>query len=331
MVTVGGGGPAGAAAALAAMQEGAAVEIRDRASFPRHKVCGEFLSPESLRVLEALDAARLVVDAKPAWMRRVRTVMGAYEKTAPLPEPAMGISRYTLDALLLAEAQRRGAALIRADAGPLPGPAVLATGRGAHAGQAGAKPGRLFGFKAHFHGPATDAVELFFWRGCYLGVNPVEGGLTNVCGLGPQSALAAVDFDTDALLEAAGPAVRERLRPMRRAWDWISTGPLVFARRTRADGLPEGVYPAGDALSFVDPFTGSGQLCALVTGRLAGRAAARGLPAERYFAEIQGVLGRAACVSGLVRRALSAGVPGWVAQWMPLTWIYRWTRPGLGL
>jgi flavin-dependent dehydrogenase len=331
MVTVGGGGPAGAAAALAALAEGVAVEVRDRAAFPRHKVCGEFLSPESLPVLAALGADGPVLARQPAWIRRVRLVMGVSEKTAVLPEPALGISRHALDWILLAEFQRRGGRLVRGEARPLPAPAVDATGRGAHAARAGAKPGRLFGFKAHFRGPVNDAVELFFWDGCYVGVNPVEDGLTNVCGLAPHARLAAFGFDPGALLANAGAAVRARLAPLRQEWDWIRTGPLVFARRCGPEGLPEGVYPAGDALSFVDPFTGSGQLCALVTGRLSGRAAARRTPLSEYFAETGRALGRAAWVAGWVRRALASGVPGWLARLAPATAIYRWTRPDLRL
>ena len=48
---------------------------------------------------------------------------------------------------------------------------------------------RLFGFKAHFRGPVSDAVELYFFDDFYVGVNPVEGGLTNVCGLGSEAGL----------------------------------------------------------------------------------------------------------------------------------------------
>jgi flavin-dependent dehydrogenase len=48
-VHVVGGGPAGAMAAFAAMREGAPVRIFEKSAFPRHKVCGEFLSPAILR------------------------------------------------------------------------------------------------------------------------------------------------------------------------------------------------------------------------------------------------------------------------------------------
>ena len=50
-VHVVGGGPAGVMAAFAAMREGASVRIFEKFAFPRHKVCGEFLSPAILPLL----------------------------------------------------------------------------------------------------------------------------------------------------------------------------------------------------------------------------------------------------------------------------------------
>ena len=59
-VHVVGGGPAGAMAAFAAMREGAGVRIFEKSAFPRHKVCGEFLSPPILPLLRLAPAARRV-------------------------------------------------------------------------------------------------------------------------------------------------------------------------------------------------------------------------------------------------------------------------------
>ena len=50
-VHVVGGGPAGVMAAFAAMREGAPARIFEKSAFPRHKVCGEFLSPAILPLL----------------------------------------------------------------------------------------------------------------------------------------------------------------------------------------------------------------------------------------------------------------------------------------
>jgi flavin-dependent dehydrogenase len=46
-----GGGPAGSAAAITAARNGASVLMLERGRFPRHKVCGEFVSAESLELL----------------------------------------------------------------------------------------------------------------------------------------------------------------------------------------------------------------------------------------------------------------------------------------
>ena len=126
----------------------------------------------------------------------------------------------------------------------------------------------MFGFKAHFTGPADDVVELFFFRHAYAGVSAVEGGATNVCGLARESLLAAHGFDIDAVVRNWAP-LRDRLRPLARSMDWLVTAPLVFAQNLQPSN-GEGVYRTGDALGFIDPFTGSGILSALLTGRLAG-------------------------------------------------------------
>jgi len=49
-----GGGPAGAAAAIVAGGNGRRVLLLERGKFPRHKVCGEFVSAESLGLLKTL-------------------------------------------------------------------------------------------------------------------------------------------------------------------------------------------------------------------------------------------------------------------------------------
>ena len=46
-----GGGPAGTSAAITSVRGGATVLLLERGRFPRHKVCGEFVSAESLDLL----------------------------------------------------------------------------------------------------------------------------------------------------------------------------------------------------------------------------------------------------------------------------------------
>src|SRR5438874_8333220 len=56
-----GGGPAGTSAAISAVHRCASVLLLERGRFPRHKVCGEFVSAESLSLLDDLLDDRTVL------------------------------------------------------------------------------------------------------------------------------------------------------------------------------------------------------------------------------------------------------------------------------
>jgi menaquinone-9 beta-reductase len=313
-----GGGPAGSAAALAALQEGSSVRVFERSRFPRHKVCGEFFSPEIQPDLERLGVWRAFAAAGPARVRRVALHFGNRSRQAALPEPAWGLSRYAFDRLMLEHARTAGAQTT-ADAAPDP-LSVWACGRrplGARRGK------RLFGFKAHFEGPVDDAVELYFFGGCYVGVTAIEDGRSNVCGLAPEDLLARFGFEYDELMRTC-PALTARLSPLRRIMEWVSTGPLEYGQRFEPLAAP---YPAGDALSFVDPFTGSGLLAAVRSGALAGQAAARGESAEAYLAKCRASLRKPFRVASLLREIVQRGWAERLAAIAPPSVLFALTRP----
>ncbi|MDX1982948.1 MAG: FAD-dependent monooxygenase [Bryobacteraceae bacterium] len=323
-VRIVGAGPAGAAAALAAIGAGGEVEIFEKSPFPRHKVCGEFLSPGSVTLLRELGVWDRILSRGPARFDKVALFFGARVNRAALPETAYGFSRHAMDEILLLAAVERGAALRRMAAGSLSGPQViLATGRKATP----PRGNRVFGFKAHFAGPQSDVMELYFSRGySYVGVNAVEDGLTNVCGLASEEELRAVDFDIDEHLRRQGDALRQRLNPLGRRMKWLNIGPLVFQNKFAGDILSE-TYLAGDALSFVDPFTGSGILTALLTGTMAGRAAVQQSGAGEHIRACQRRLQRPFAMSSLFRGALKGGWGHFVGPWAPVSLLFRYTRP----
>lgn len=319
-VRVLGAGPAGGAAALAALQEGAQVELFEKSPFPRHKVCGEFLSPESALILDRLGVWSAFAE-RAARMPRMLLYFGEREKRGGLPDPAYGLSRSALDQLLLTKAVACGAAY-RREKGNIQGATVVATGRSASA----PKGKRLFGFKAHFRGPVSDAVEMFFLSGrAYAGVSPVEDGFTNVCGLAEEHVLAACNFEIDEYLRRCRP-LRERLEPLDRAWDWLIAGPLIFQHRLNSPAEP-GLYRAGDALSFIDPFTGSGILSALLTGSEAGRAAARRQASDLHLRLCRRRLLPPFQATSFFRKALVDGWGQWIAPWLPSPVLFHLTRP----
>ena len=318
-----GGGPAGAMAAIAALGRGTQVRVFEKSAFPRHKVCGEFLSPEILGLLRYAGCADAFLRLQPAVIRRMELHFGARVVRRTLPRSAYGLSRYALDHLLLDRAEALGAVVVRETArrltaGPL---LVLASGRTvpAHGHN------RVFGFKAHYRGVVDDTVALFFFDGCYAGMSAVEGGFINICGLAPEQRLRECAFEPERLLARCEP-LWSRMHRLERVFDWLTTGPLVPGLVPREKAEPF-VYPAGDALGFIEPFTGSGILNAMLSGRSAGTAAATGLAAEAYLAKGRLALRRPFVVSTLFKWVIDSGWAGPLASVVPGNLLFHATRP----
>jgi menaquinone-9 beta-reductase len=306
-----GGGPAGLSAAISARQHGAQVSVIERSSLLRHKVCGEFLSPEIAPLLGRLGVLDDFMALQPARVRRMLVRIGRREKVSLLPEPAYGLSRDEFDHLLFRHA--------KTDAG-FGKPQVIASGRRA---ETRIKGTRLFGFKAHYQGPVDDAVELYFFNGCYVGINAVERGVTNVCGLGPEHVLQENRFHIDTLLTRCD-ALNTRLFPLSRSMDWLYTGPLEFRNRLQAK---DNVYLAGDALSFVDPFTGSGLLSAVLTGSLAGQHAATNVSVHEHLRACRKTLASPFSVASALRWAASNSWAEPLLSLVPGQALFHLTRP----
>ncbi|MBI1791309.1 MAG: tryptophan 7-halogenase [Acidobacteria bacterium] len=317
LIRIVGAGPAGTAAAITALAEGCAVELFEKSPFPRHKVCGEFLSPEAAGLLDSLGVGSAFRQAAPATLRRVVLNFGSRQKMLRLGEPAYGLSRYVLDNLLLRRALDEGAVLGRT---PYSGPAtILARGRPSRP-----SGDRLFGFKAHFRGPVDDAVDLFFQGRCYVGVSAVENEVTNVCGLAPESLLRLYRFEIEGLVESDA-RLRARLAPLTRITRWFFSGPVGLGG---PDPHPD-AYTAGDTLGFVDPFTGSGITAALLSGKIAGHSAAIHRSLADHFAECRRLLARQYLVASIARWALDHALAEPLIPWIPGSWLFHATRPGV--
>jgi flavin-dependent dehydrogenase len=298
-IAVIGGGPAGTACALEARRRGLSVVLWERERFPRHKVCGEFLSSESLEWLKGL-VPKALERAAPIVRGEFISVPGRTYSFA-LPCPARGLSRKVLDEALwsataAAGAQvQEGVAVRRlrklsragegenweiesADGGRQYSRAVVvACGRWwtlqdfpSPAPGAGKRAGPWLGAKAHFRGVTrSDAVEMYFFPGGYCGLAPIEDGMYNACCLIHRDRLNGVrpgDFSAWLKSVARHPHLDGRLRGATQVSETVTTAPLRPARRAAAQ---QGALLAGDAAGFLDPFTGDGISMALASGRLA--------------------------------------------------------------
>ncbi|HEY5792969.1 MAG TPA: hypothetical protein VIS74_06700, partial [Chthoniobacterales bacterium] len=177
-ITIAGGGLAGLSLGIGLLRRGIPVELHEAGSYPRHRVCGEFIcgvSPatlESLGIHESLAGSRRLSSA--AWFRRGERLL-----EAPLERPAWGISRYELDNRLRRQFQKAGGDLRERSR-------LKNESREGLVWSAGRRPerGNWLGLKCHVRGLALDHdLEMHLGRGGYAGLSRIEDGRVNVCGL----------------------------------------------------------------------------------------------------------------------------------------------------
>jgi flavin-dependent dehydrogenase len=310
-----GGGPAGAAAAIALARAGRRALLLERDAAPREAVCGEFLGPDAAAALARLGLDLPALGAAP--LRRLRLGAGRREAALDLPFPAWALPRRALDAALRAAARDAGAEVAAGAAvrGAAPSGegwrlrlhggaevaarrAVLATGKHALRGwpRAPAPPGAL-GLKLHLSGvePGPEVVLLRF-AGGYAGLLPLpegEGGGANLCAaLQDGAPPGGAARDPAALLArvAEGSALGARLlRGARPRWDRpLAVGAVPYGFRHGGGGGaggPAGLFRVGDQVGVVPSFTGDGVAMALLSGLAAAEAIAAGGDAPRFHAE----------------------------------------------
>ncbi len=288
-----GGGPAGTSAAITATRAGSSVLLLERSRFPRHKVCGEFVSAESLGLLSTLLGAthRLITDAIRISQARI-FLDGRVLRTSIAPAAA-SIARFDLDEALWKSAIQSGVEthdqatvrkilgegpfLITTSAGEFESRTVInGAGRWSNLSPAtsgnGTQTEKWLGLKAHFAEPSpATSVDLYFFEGGYCGVSAVK--LANSDRREERlNACAMVRADVASTLPEVfqqHAALRERSRKWQRLSETVSTSPLIFRDPQPVEG---NTIRAGDAAGFVDPFVGDGISLALRSGVLAAEA-----------------------------------------------------------
>ena len=306
-VVIIGGGLAGCSAARQLAQRGHNVCLLEQHTYPRHKLCGEFLSPEaqdSFRQLGVLDDV-MAAGARPIAHTRLTDAQGT-ATDHPLPSPALGLSRYRLDHLLFQAACAAGVDgrtntrvtglrgslgdgfVVETTDAPVEGRMVLgAYGRRTRLDRT---LNRSFleesspyvGFKAHYKGPGVpDTIELHSAPGGYCGVSPVEGDRANVCGIGRVDALKSAGGTPEAMLAdlRQNPALDDRLQGLQRVSDRfeaVSQVPLMPKARFVND-----VCMVGDSAGMIAPLCGDGMAMALQAADLVVPVASEMLRGER--------------------------------------------------
>jgi flavin-dependent dehydrogenase len=304
-----GGGPAGAAAAIALARAGHTATVIERTTQPTDKVCGDFLSVEAI---EALIGHGVNLDAlAPAPITSIRLVHGRRIAATRLPFTGYGLTRRALDEALLQQASACGADVRRGhtarriatggaslhvdcDAAEafVADAVFLATGkhelRGAarRTGSSG-----LVGLKMYYALEPRQAdalrghIELLLFPGGYAGLQPVEHGHAVLCALLPAASLHANrGRDPLATLIDADPHLSDRLSGARLLLERplaVAGLPYGYIHSFRS-GDPRGLFRLGDQAAVIGSFSGDGVALALASGAAAAEAWLDGVTATSY-------------------------------------------------
>lgn len=261
-----GGGLAGLVAGLLLRRRGLPVTLREASSYPRHRVCGEFLCGLDENWLADHELAPLFAGAA-----RNRTCAWFLDQDSPfhrveLPAPVLGISRFLLDQRLAESFSAEGGNLCTGDrAGTKPEEGkIIACGR-----PAGGPP-KWVGLKAHLRDETLAAdLEVHLGRGGYVGLSRIEENKVNVCGLFPAATVRSIGRDERKLAAAAEAIGLKNLARRLRSAKWVegsSAGCAAASLGWQSAWKDESGLAIGDAAAMIPPFTGNGMTMAIHAG-----------------------------------------------------------------
>ena len=269
-ITIVGGGLAGLTLGIGLRQRGVPVTIQEVGNYPRHRVCGEFISGRGQDTLARLGLNELLAQAG-AVRAHSSAFFSATRSTLPrpLPSAAICLSRFTLDALLAKEFRRLGGELTEGNrfAGDFGEGIVRATGRRAQAEQGGV---RWFGLKVHARNVALTAdLEMHVSPRGYVGLCKISGDEVNVCGIFRKRPESAGEFKNgrELLRGQPGSALNQRLAHAEFGQDSYCAVAGLSLQPQQAVAHVE--ICLGDSVTMIPPVTGNGMSMAFESAELA--------------------------------------------------------------
>jgi flavin-dependent dehydrogenase len=268
-ITIAGGGLAGLALGLLLRERDVPVTLHEAGDYPRHRVCGEFISGDGAALCKkwlAPSANVLELNSIRFCTERRRSPVFA------LPKSALAISRYDLDSMLARNFEAMGGRLKTRSRlqNNLDGEGfVRATGRRISKHRSGCWVGVKFHAK---NLPLSADLELHFSKGAYFGLSRLPDGITNVCGL----------IRSDALPRNLGhdhfSIVAARLHPVTQAaFGHAQVVENSFCSVSGISLKPETAQSSrecriGDSISMIAPLTGNGMSMAFESALIAADA-----------------------------------------------------------
>lgn len=293
-----GGGIAGLSAANHLADLGAKVLLIEGGTYPSHKVCGEFFSPESLPILEKWGIPALEK------IHSIRFVCGQKSYTFDIPGTAGSMSRFNFDTLLAQRLVKKGSTVItnnKVSKIRLPEKSgrknyeltlasgethscpnvVFGTGRLPFPGKSTKPPKiRYVGIKAHFEGIETSGVlQMHSLPSAYAGISNISPKVANVACIAKIEYLKSFEspslFMEHLLTLPESSTLRNTLSKGRMIFpSWMHTCAPKFTYSNPPKW--ERGYFVGDAAGCTNPATGDGLSMGLISGKILAEYAMKG-------------------------------------------------------
>ena len=263
-ITIIGGGLGGLALGVYLRRLSVPVRLIEAGSYPKHKVCGEFICGVDPAWLTEMGLGNIISDSlhhtDMKWWVEGRQVL-----SAELPRTAWGLSRYKLDLDLASTFEREGGELLTGErAAPRDFSeegTVQAIGKKPREGS------DWIGLKVHAKNVSVQGLEMHVGQSGYVGLCEVENSAVNVCGLFKvRRGLRGKDLIRQYLHANGLDELAQRLEQ----------GSLVDESFSATAGFQLGKQPSkkgvqlGDSSYLIPPFTGNGMSMALESAYLAG-------------------------------------------------------------
>lgn len=293
-VIIVGGGLAGLASATHLSKKGLSVLLIEKHEYPKHKVCGEYISNEVLPYLNALDfnpfdyGAKNIVDF-------TLSTPGSRSITTKLTTGGFSISRYCIDWELSKKAKQYGAEILHVNVTDIQFKnnqfkvftnqnkqytSELVIGSFGKRSNLDVKMSRDFiqkpspflGVKAHYKGDfPEDAVGLHNFEGGYCGVSKVENDHINVCYIADFKSFKEYknidDFQQKVLSQ------NKYLKKVFDTYELAFEKPLSISQVSFSEKQPveNHILMCGDSSGMIHPLAGNGMSMAIRSAQMASQ------------------------------------------------------------
>ena len=336
-VVIIGGGLAGLTGAIHLSKKGLKVTLIEKSDYPRHKVCGEYISNEILPYLIWLGADVSQLSPTKITEFEFTTLNGKMAKTE-LPLGGFGISRYTLDHFLYQKALENGCTIIKetvsnvsfsTDLFTITTPEQILSAKivlGAFGKRSNmdqvlsrdfiTKKSPWLAVKAHYSGEfPDDVVALHNFNGGYCGISNVENNIINVCYLADYATFKKYknidEYQQNVLYK------NKHLKNVFENYQPVFEKPLTISQISfdKKQPVENHILMIGDTAGLIHPMCGNGMAMAIHSAKIAselildyhsGKIKSREILEKKYAREWKMNFGKRLLMGRLLAKALTS-------------------------